>query len=136
MGFGHRIYRTRDPRANVLGAAAEDLFERGGNREVYDLARAVEACALRLLREYKPARPLQTNVEFYTALLLHGIGFPTPLFTPVFAAGRVAGWTAHCLEQIASNRLVRPQSAYTGARNRRPVPTAQPRRDSMEASGD
>ena len=123
MGFGHRVYRTRDPRANVLGAAAEHLFERAGNRQFYEVAQAVEACALRLLREYKPARSLQTNVEFYTALLLHGIGFPMPLFTPVFAAGRVAGWTAHCLEQIASNRLFRPQSTYTGARNRKRIPT-------------
>jgi citrate synthase len=122
MGFGHRIYRTRDPRADVLGAAAEDLFERADDRQLYELARAVEACALRLLREYKPGRSLQTNVEFYTALLLYGIGFPTPLFTPVFAAGRVAGWTAHCLEQIAANRLFRPQSAYIGARNGRIVP--------------
>jgi citrate synthase len=124
MGFGHRVYRTRDPRADVLGAAAERLFERADDRRVYDLARAVEACALRLLREHKPGRSLQTNVEFYTALLLHGIGFPASLFTPAFAAGRVAGWTAHCLEQIASNRLFRPQSRYIGARNRRwPQPT-------------
>jgi citrate synthase len=74
MGFGHRVYRTRDPRANVLGAAAEDLFERAGNRQVYELAQAVEACALRLLREYKPGRSLQVNIDFYTALLLHGKG--------------------------------------------------------------
>jgi citrate synthase len=118
MGFGHRVYRRRDPRADVLGAAAEQLFERGGDRQVYELARAVEACALRLLAEYKRTRPLHTNVEFYTALLLHGIEFPTSLFTPAFAAARVAGWTAHCLEQIASNRLFRPQSTYIGARNR------------------
>jgi citrate synthase len=136
MGFGHRVYRTRDPRANVLGAAAENLFERAGDRQLYELARTVEACALRLLREYKPARSLQTNVEFYTALLLHGIEFPTPLFTPVFAAGRVAGWTAHCLEQIASNRLFRPQSVYIGARNGRPVPAAQRGRNSQEVSSD
>ena len=134
MGFGHRVYRTRDPRADVLGAAAEHLFERAGNRRVYDLARAVEACALRLLQEYKPERSLQTNVEFYTALLLHGIGFPTSLFTPVFAAGRVAGWTAHCLEQIASNRLFRPQSQYIGARNRRTIPAADCDRDSQQVS--
>jgi citrate synthase len=119
MGFGHRVYRTRDPRADVLSAAAERLFQSAEDRRVYELARAVEACALRLLREYKPGRSLQTNVEFYTALLLHGIGFPTSLFTPAFAAGRVAGWTAHCLEQIGSNRLFRPQSTYIGARNRR-----------------
>ena len=119
MGFGHRIYRTRDPRAAVLGAAAAHLFEQAANRQLYELALAVEACALRLLRKHRPGRSLQTNVEFYTALLLHGIGFPTSLFTPIFAAGRVAGWTAHCREQIASNRLFRPQSAYVGAHNRR-----------------
>jgi citrate synthase len=129
MGFGHRVYRTRDPRANVLGAATEQLFERAADRQLYELARSVEACALRLLHERKPGRPLQTNVEFYTALLLHGIGFPTALFTPVFAAGRVAGWTAHCLEQIASNRLFRPQSTYVGAHNRRWTAVAERRVD-------
>ena len=125
MGFGHRVYRTRDPRADVLGAAAERLFETAGDRRLYELARAVEATALRVLREHKPDRVLQTNVEFYTALVLHGIGFPTSLFTPAFAAGRVAGWTAHCLEQIASNRLFRPQSVYVGARDRRWVPAGE-----------
>jgi citrate synthase len=122
MGFGHRVYRTRDPRADVLGAAAERLFASGGDRQLYELARTVEASALRILREHKPNRALQTNVEFYTALVLHGIGFATELFTPTFAAGRVAGWTAHCLEQLASNRLFRPQSIYAGARNRRWIP--------------
>jgi citrate synthase len=136
MGFGHRVYRTRDPRANVLGAAAEDLFERAGNRQVYELAQAVEACALRLLREYKTGRSLHTNVDFYTALLLHGIGFATPLFTPVFGAGRVAGWTAHCLEQIASNRLFRPQSMYIGARNGRRIPATKAEQDSEGVSSD
>jgi citrate synthase len=118
MGFGHRVYRTRDPRADVLGAAAQRLFDGQGDRQLYELARAVEACALDLLRERKPSRVLQTNVEFYTALVLHGLGFPATLFTPVFAAARVAGWTAHCLEQIAANRLFRPESVYVGARNR------------------
>ena len=120
-----------DPRANILAAAVEYLFDRPGDRQLYELAQAVDACALRLLREYKPARSLQTNVEFFAALLLHGIGFPTPLFTPVFAAGRVAGWTAHCLEQIASNRLFRPQSTYIGARNGRRMPATE-----KEVSGD
>jgi citrate synthase len=118
MGFGHRVYRTRDPRAAVLGVAAERLFETADDRRLWELARAVENCALRLLQEHKPSRSLQTNVEFYTALVLHGLGFSTPLFTPVFAAGRVAGWTAHCLEQVGANRLFRPQSTYIGARNR------------------
>jgi citrate synthase len=124
MGFGHRVYRTKDPRAKVLEAAAERLFESGGDQELYALAREVETVALRVLRDHKPARSLQTNVEFYTALVLHGLEFPTALFTPVFAAGRAAGWAAHCLEQIASNRLFRPQSTYVGARNRRWIPAS------------
>ena len=119
MGFGHRVYRVRDPRADVLAAAAERFYRRGGDEGLYDLARAVEATALRLLRERKPDRPLDTNVEFYTALLLHGLGFPTGLFTPIFAVGRVAGWTAHALEQLATGRLIRPQSEYVGERDRR-----------------
>jgi citrate synthase len=98
MGFGHRIYRVRDPRADVLAAAAERLYTTDGDRELYDLALGVEQTALRLLAEHKPGRNLQTNVEFYTALLLHGLGLPTQLFTPTFAAGRVAGWTGHCAE--------------------------------------
>jgi citrate synthase len=135
MGFGHRIYRTRDPRADVLASAAEHLFERAGDRQLYDLARAVEARALELLHQHKPGRRLNTNVEFYTALVLHGIGLSTPLFTPVFAAGRVGGWTAHCLEQLAANRLFRPQSTYTGARNRRWVPLARRTGTASDASG-
>ncbi len=118
MGFGHRIYRVRDPRADVLAAAAERLYTTDGDRELYDLALGVEQTALRLLAEHKPGRNLQTNVEFYTALLLHGLGLPTQLFTPTFAAGRVAGWTGHCAEQRALDRLIRPQSVYVGSKDR------------------
>ncbi len=122
MGFGHRIYRVRDPRADVLAAAAERLYAAGGDGELYELALEVERTALGLLAEYKPGRNLQTNVEFYTALVLHGLGLPAELFTPTFAAARVAGWTAHCFEQQALDRLIRPQSAYVGPRDRRWVP--------------
>jgi citrate synthase len=118
MGFGHRIYRVRDPRADVLAAAAERLFTTEGDRELYDLALEVERTALRLLAEHRPGRNLQTNVEFYTALLLHGLGLPTELFTPTFAVGRVAGWTAHCCEQRSLDRLIRPQSGYAGEKDR------------------
>lgn len=118
MGFGHRIYKVRDPRAEVLSAAAEKFYHSGGNMELYNLARAVEETAVRLLEEYKPGRNLQTNVEFYTALLLHGLGLPTALFTPTFAIGRVGGWTAHCFEQQALGRLIRPQSIYEGPKDR------------------
>jgi citrate synthase len=118
MGFGHRVYKVRDPRADVLNVAAERMFARDGDRKLYDLARAVEADALRLLAEYKPGRNLQTNVEFYTALLLHGLGLEVPLFTPTFAISRVAGWLAHCFEQRKANRLIRPQSVYVGPARR------------------
>jgi citrate synthase len=123
MGFGHRVYKVRDPRAEVLSQAAERLFRAGGgDTELYELAREVEKTAVALLAEYKPGRNLQTNVEFYTALLLHGLGLPTDLFTPTFAVARVAGWTAHCFEQRASDRLIRPQSSYVGPRERSWVP--------------
>ncbi len=114
MGFGHRVYRVRDPRADVLGKAAERFYASAGDRRLYDLARSVEATAVRLLHERKPDRRLDTNVEFYTALLLHGLGLPSDLFTPTFAVGRVVGWAAHCLEQLREGRLIRPQSAYIG----------------------
>src|SRR5262249_8389522 len=125
MGFGHRVYRVRDPRADVLAAAAERLYTRAGDMSLYTLARSVEATALRLLEEYKPGRRLQTNVEFYTALLLHGLGLDVSLFTPTFAMSRVSGWIAHALEQRNANRIIRPQSEYTGPRDRRWVPIAQ-----------
>src|SRR5438477_657869 len=119
MGFGHRVYKVRDPRADVLAAAAERLFTRAGDMRLYKLARAVESTAIRLLEEYKPGRRLQTNVEFYTALLLHGLGLEVPLFTPTFAIARVSGWIAHAFEQRAANRLIRPRSEYVGPHDRR-----------------
>ncbi len=118
MGFGHRVYKVRDPRADVLSAAAERLYEKDGDTALYVLSREVEDTALKQLAEYKPGRSLQTNVEFYTALLLHGLSLSTELFTPTFAIGRVAGWTAHCFEQRALDRLIRPQSEYVGTKDR------------------
>ena len=114
MGFGHRVYRVRDPRADVLAREAERFFSSDGDRRLYELARAVESTALCALRACKPGRRLDTNVEFYTALLLHGLGLPVELFTPAFAVGRVVGWSAHCLEQLRDGRLIRPQSQYSG----------------------
>ena len=97
---------------------------------LYTLARSVESTAIRLLKEYKPGRRLQTNVEFYTALLLHGLGFETPLFTPTFAISRVSGWIAHAFEQQRANRIIRPQSSYIGPRGRTWTPVEQrPSRD-------
>ena len=111
MGFGHRVYRVRDPRADVLKNAVVQLRE-GKNRIRF--AEQVEQAALRVLAEMKPGRRLDTNVEFYTALLLDAIGLARESFTPVFAMGRVVGWTAHILEQEKSGRLIRPQSRYVG----------------------
>ena len=122
MGFGHRIYKVRDPRADVLARAASRLYRTDGDEKLYVLALHVEQTALRLLEEAKPGRRLHTNVEFYTALLLHGIGLPSELFAPTFALGRVAGWIAHCLEQRSLDRLIRPQSAYVGGRGRKWTP--------------
>lgn len=122
MGFGHRVYKVRDPRADVLNIAAEQFFVDGDKRAFYELVRHVEDTALRLLEEYKPGRSLQTNVEFYTALVLHGIGLETQLFTPTFAISRVAGWTAHALEHLESGRLIRPLSQYTGDTDRHFIP--------------
>jgi citrate synthase len=119
MGFGHRVYKVRDPRADVLAKAAERLFTRAGDMSLYTLARAVEVEALRLLEIYKPGRRLQTNVEFYTALLLHGLGLDTSLFTPTFAIGRVSGWIAHAFEQRRANRIIRPLAEYVGPRDRK-----------------
>jgi citrate synthase len=111
MGFGHRVYKVRDPRADALKAAVRWLDARQGRLE---FAEAVEAAALAILREHKPNRSLETNVEFYTALLLEALAFPPAAFTCVFAMGRVAGWLAHAREQLAGGRLIRPASHYVG----------------------
>ena len=115
MGFGHRVYRVRDPRADALKAAVRRLDD-GSNMRPGRIAfaEAVEAAALAILKEHKPNRPLDTNVEFYTALLLEALDFPPSAFTCVFAMGRVAGWIAHAREQVAGGRLIRPQSVYVG----------------------
>ncbi len=117
MGFGHRVYRVRDPRAEVLAAAAARLADAGENAALFDLARGIERTAVDVLAELKPGRRLDTNVEFYTALLLHSVGLPRELFSPTFAAGRVVGWLAHSLEQQRTGRLIRPRGRYVGPRN-------------------
>lgn len=115
MGFGHRIYRVRDPRADALKGVVRRLTGEGDaaqGRLIF--AEAVEQAALAVLRERKPNRALDTNVEFYTALLLEALDFPPDAFTCVFAMGRTAGWLAHAREQVAGGRIVRPQSRYIG----------------------
>ncbi|GLQ55287.1 citrate synthase/methylcitrate synthase [Devosia nitrariae] len=120
MGFGHRIYRVRDPRADALKSVLERLTATGQvDKARIELAEAVETAALRLLAERKPDRPLLTNVDYYTVLLLEALGFPREAFTGLFAIGRMAGWLAHAREQATDGRLIRPQSRYIG-----PVPEA------------
>jgi citrate synthase len=122
MGFGHRIYRVRDPRADALKAVvrrlAKDAGQSGGGGRIA-FAEVVEQAALAILRRRKPDRPLDTNVEFYTALLLEALALPPESFTCVFAMGRTAGWIAHAREQLATGRLIRPQSRYVGPTPRR-----------------
>ncbi|HEY8516692.1 MAG TPA: citrate/2-methylcitrate synthase [Candidatus Binatia bacterium] len=125
MGFGHRVYAVRDPRAVVLADAARRLFARGGDARLYEDARVVEEAILEVLRELKPGRRIETNVEFYTALLLHGVGLDAELFTPTFAVSRVGGWAAHVLEQIADDTLIRPSAAYVGREQARWLPVSE-----------
>jgi citrate synthase len=115
MGFGHRIYKTKDPRAEALRIVTLQMT---GHDPSFDLAIHVENTAIRLLEEYKPGRHLYTNVEFFAAAILRAIELPPELFTPTFTVGRIVGWTAHMLEQASINRIFRPQSLYTG-----PMPT-------------
>jgi citrate synthase len=111
MGFGHRIYRVRDPRADVLKGAIERL---AGDGSGLPFAGEVEAYIRAALRRKNPDRPLDTNVEFFTAILLDALKIPRQAFTPIFAVARVAGWTAHAREQQRGGRLIRPSSAYIG----------------------
>lgn len=117
MGFGHRVYRTEDPRSEELRELTRLADPQG-----FVLARRVEELALLLLEEEKPGRHLYSNVEYYSAALLAAVGLPGDLFTPTFAVGRVAGWTAHILEQTGNNRLIRPEAEYTGPLYRPYVP--------------
>lgn len=113
MGFGHRVYRTKDPRAVALGSIAKQLL---GNEKSFELALHVEEVALRLLREHKPGREIHTNVEFYAAAVLGAVGLEPSLFTPTFAVSRLGGWVAHILEQAQESDIIRPLALYTGPR--------------------
>ena len=115
MGFGHRVYRAYDPRAAALRGVAEGL---AGVTDWLDKAVAVEEIALRLLAEHKPDYPIKTNVEYYAAAVLQGVGLSPNLFPATFALARHAGWTAHCLEQAEANVLIRPEVRYVGPEER------------------
>jgi len=117
MGFGHRVYKTDDPRSTMLRGIAERL---GGPK--VDLAKAIERKAIEVLAEMKPGRQLYTNVEFYAGVVMDTCGVPREMFTPTFASSRVIGWTSHVLEQSADNRLIRPSAHYAGPPPPEPVP--------------
>jgi citrate synthase len=115
MGFGHRVYRAYDPRAAALRTVAESMDVKP---TWLDLAIQVEDVALRILAERHPDRPLKTNVEYYAAPVLQGVGLTPDMFPAAFALARHAGWTAHVLEQASANRLIRPDMRYTGLQER------------------
>jgi citrate synthase len=124
MGFGHRIYRTEDPRSKIL----KELARENANRETFELASFVESEARKLLHAEHPERPLHTNVEFYSSLVLNATGIPTDMFTSTFACSRLFGWIAHIMEQLADNRLYRPDSEYVG-----PLDLTVPKADTMKS---
>jgi citrate synthase len=109
MGFGHRVYRAEDPRARTLRRTAKEL-----NAPRYEVAEALEKAALKELRERQPGRVLETNVEFWAAIILDFAQVPAPLFTSMFTAARTAGWSAHILEEKRTGRLIRPSARYIG----------------------
>jgi citrate synthase len=109
MGFGHRVYRAEDPRARVLRRTSKEV-----NAPRAEVAEALEKAALEELHARKPDRVLATNVEFWSAVVLDFAGVPPDLFTPMFTCARVAGWSAHILEQKREGRLIRPTAKYVG----------------------
>ena len=106
-GFGHRVYRTEDPRATHLRRMSQELGQRAGNTKWFQMSQRIEAIV-------KSEKKLYPNVDFYSASTYYMLGIPIELFTPVFAVSRMSGWTAHILEQYANNRLIRPRAEYTG----------------------
>jgi citrate synthase len=118
MGFGHRVYKVKDPRAIILQQLAEQLFEKFGRDEYYDIALAMEQAVSERLGH----KGIYPNVDFYSGLVYRKLGIPTDLFTPVFAIARTAGWLAHWKEQLGENRIFRPTQIYTGTRNTPYVP--------------
>jgi citrate synthase len=118
MGFGHRVYRTVDPRATHLAEMSRKLGERTGETKWYDMSRKMEEVVMR-------EKHLNANVDFYSASTYYALGVPTDLFTPIFACSRISGWTAHVLEQFRNNRLIRPRADYIGPRGLKYLPIEQ-----------
>jgi citrate synthase len=115
MGFGHRVYKTEDPRATHLRKLSEELADITGNRDFHEMSSRMEQTVMAV-------KGLYPNVDFFAASVYHALGIPTDLFTPVFAISRMSGWTSHVIEQQLDNRLIRPDSEYVGERDKRWVP--------------
>jgi citrate synthase len=122
MGFGHRVYQVRDPRAALLSDAADKMAAETGDHHLLDLIKIVEQTTVDELEKRKPGNKLRANVELYAALILHAVDIPSEMFTPVFAVGRTSGWTAHILEQMPKSLIIRPESIYSGPRGLSFVP--------------
>lgn len=106
-GFGHRVYHTEDPRATHLRQMSQNLCESSGNHKWFEISRIIE-------ETMKNEKHINANVDFYSATVYYTLGIPVDLFTPIFAVSRISGWTAHILEQLENNRLIRPRAEYTG----------------------
>ncbi len=118
MGFGHRVYRTEDPRATHLRKLSEEAGKRAGETKWFEMSKVIEKFVFE-------SKGLYANVDFYSASMYYAIGLPTHLFTPIFACSRISGWTAHTLEQYSNNRLIRPRAEYTGPVDRKFVPISE-----------
>jgi citrate synthase len=118
MGFGHRVYKVKDPRAVILQGLCERLFRECGTSPLYDVALEVERIAGELLE----GKAIYPNVDFYSGIIYDNIGIEEEFFTPLFAISRVAGWLAHWLEQLHENKLYRPDQIYEGEHNRPYIP--------------
>ena len=121
MGFGHRVYKVKDPRATILQNLAEQLFEQNGHDRYYDIALELE----KVVEENLGHKGIYANVDFYSGLVYSKLGIPSDLFTPIFAIARVAGWLAHWKEQLAVNRIFRPTQVYTGVHDCSYIPITE-----------
>ena len=121
MGFGHRVYKAYDPRATYLKTLAEQLSKDTGNEKLYQMSSGIE----KRMHDAVAAKGIYPNVDFYSATTYHSLGLKLDLFTPMFALSRISGWAAHCIEQLAANRLIRPDAEYTGPHAVKYTPIAQ-----------
>jgi citrate synthase len=123
MGIGHAVYRTEDPRATHLRRMSEEIGKRQGNTKWFDMSHRIEEIVVEEMT--RKQKPIRANVDFYSASTYYMLGIPVDLYTPIFAVSRIAGWTAHVLEQLGNNKLIRPRSEYTGEMDLKYIPIDQ-----------